>query len=137
MNDDIQSSPWDEELKSLASGFGRLLREIVATIDRHGLKAQHLGRHERDVTRFFDSVAGAEYRSELAEDYRGRMLKQRDKLFTFLGYDGIPWNNNNAEHAIKHFAYYRELADGLYTERGLSAEWHCQPPLFRFNALCS
>ncbi len=30
-----------------------------------------------------------------------------NKLFTFLDYDGVPWNNNNAEHAIKHFAIFR------------------------------
>ncbi len=30
-----------------------------------------------------------------------------NKLFTFLDYGGGPWNNNNAEHAIKHFAIFR------------------------------
>ena len=29
-------------------------------------------------------------------------------MFTFLGYDGIPWNNN-AEHAIKAFARLRNV----------------------------
>ena len=32
----------------------------------------------------------------------------------------MPWNNNNAEHAVKGFAYYREIADGLMTESGLT-----------------
>ena len=32
----------------------------------------------------------------------------------------MPWNNNNAEHAIKPFAYYREVADGQITEAGLT-----------------
>jgi hypothetical protein len=36
--------------------------------------------------------------------YKQRFEKNRDKLFTFLRYDGVPWNNNNAEHAIKAFA---------------------------------
>ena len=31
----------------------------------------------------------------------------------------IPWNNNNAEHAVKRFAYYREIADGYFSEPGL------------------
>jgi hypothetical protein len=30
-----------------------------------------------------------------------------------------PWNNNNAEHAIKRFAKYRREADGRFTERTL------------------
>ena len=35
-----------------------------------------------------------------------------------LDHDGVPWNNNNAEHAVKAFAYYREIADGQFTEDG-------------------
>ena len=46
-------------------------------------------------------------------------MKYQDKLFTFLHYDGVPWNNNNAEHALKRFAYYREIADGQFSEAGL------------------
>ena len=55
--------------------------------------------------------------SELSKAFR----KNRDKLFTFLAHDGVPWNNNNAEHAVKGFAYYREVADNLISgaERSL------------------
>jgi hypothetical protein len=41
-------------------------------------------------------------------------------LFTFLDHDGVPWNNNNAEHAVKAFAYYRRVFDGMMGEDGLS-----------------
>ena len=37
-------------------------------------------------------------------------------MFTFLDHDGIPWNNCNAEHAIKCFARHRQFADGRFTE---------------------
>ena len=107
-------------MKSLASDFGKLLRMIVATIDQHGLKRWHLSKHKRDVDRFFESVVSAEYRSELAESYRERLLRNRGKLFTFLDHDQVPWNNNNAEHAVKEFAHYREYADGQISEAGLS-----------------
>ena len=30
--------------------------------------------------------------------------------------DGVPWNNNNAEHAIKFFAKHRRDANGKFTE---------------------
>src|SRR5262249_26126842 len=60
------------------------------------------------------------YRSDTAESYRQRLMKYRDRLFTFLDHDGVPWNNNNAEHAVKAFAYYREVADSLITEVGLN-----------------
>jgi hypothetical protein len=31
----------------------------------------------------------------------------------------VPWNNNNAENAVKQFAYYREVVTGMMTEGGL------------------
>ena len=41
-------------------------------------------------------------------------------MFTFLDYDGIPWNNNNAEHAIKRFAKYRRNTNGKFTRKSLN-----------------
>src|SRR5262249_60476642 len=52
--------------------------------------------------------------------YQTRFVKNEARLFTFLDHDGVPWNNNNAEHAIKQFAYYREATDGQMKESGLS-----------------
>jgi hypothetical protein len=40
-------------------------------------------------------------------------------LFTFVEHDGIPWNNNNAENAIRQFGYYRERTAGQMREAGL------------------
>jgi Transposase IS66 family len=92
----------------------------VATIDLYGLKRRHLGKHRRDVEKFFRTISGKAYRSDAAESYRQRLMKYRDRLFTFLDHDGVPWNNNNAEHAVKAFAYYREVADSMITEAGLN-----------------
>jgi hypothetical protein len=44
------------------------------------------------------------------------MEKYSRELFTFLDYDGIPWNNNNAEHAIKYFAKYRRPVNPCVSE---------------------
>ena len=49
----------------------------------------------------------------------GTHPKYQSKLFTFLEHDGVPWNNNNAEHAVKYFAKYRRLTNGRVTESGL------------------
>jgi hypothetical protein len=48
-----------------------------------------------------------------------RLLKYRDKLFVFLDHDGVPWNNNNAENAIKVFAKRRRIIGASFGERGL------------------
>jgi uncharacterized protein (TIGR03067 family) len=50
---------------------------------------------------------------------RGRLVKYRDKLFTFLRHDGVPWNNNDAENAVRQFAYYRDGNPGRLKEAGL------------------
>jgi Transposase IS66 family len=42
INEDLHKNPFDGELKEIASRFGLLLREIVKTIDEHGLKARYL-----------------------------------------------------------------------------------------------
>ncbi len=42
------------------------------------------------------------------------------KYVQSLRHDSVPWNNNNAEHAIKHYAQYREVTDGQMTESGIN-----------------
>jgi hypothetical protein len=118
-NHDLFQSPYDEELKSVASRFGELLRRIVGTVDQRGLRSKHLGRHKAAVEGFFSALSEASYASEVARGYQARLLKNREKLFTFIGHDGVPWNNNNAEHAIKQFAYYRRTCEGRITAAGL------------------
>src|SRR5205823_4030308 len=79
-----------------------------------------LKRHEGEVEEFFGRLERSSFASEAAEALRERLLKNRDKLFTFLKHDGVPWNNNNAENAIKRFAYYREDTAGTMKEAGLA-----------------
>ena len=38
-------------------------------------------------------------------------------MFEFLRHDGIPWNNNNENSAIKPFAKYREMVGYLSTRQ--------------------
>src|SRR2546427_6551088 len=58
-------------------------------------------------------------KSPAALKWKDRLHKDRDKLFTFLKHDGVPWNNNNAEHAIKAFARLRRAIEGLSTPKGI------------------
>jgi predicted RecB family nuclease len=119
MNQDLLNNPFDEELQSLTGAFGRLLRAVVETIDQHGLKKRHLEKHGGAVAGFLDTISSQTFRSEVAEALRQRLLRCREKLFTFLRYDGVPWNNTNAENAIKRFAAYREGAACSLREAGL------------------
>lgn len=119
LNTDLLHHQLDSEYKDLVGQFGKLLRKIVETIDTYGLKKRHLHKHQHDVEMFYAKLSRASYTSELAQKYQRRFEKNTGKLFTFLDYDGVPWNNNNAEHAIKAFARYRTINDGAFTEKSL------------------
>jgi len=119
INQELLDNPYDDELKTITHLFGRMLRAIIETIDQHGLQQKYLAEHDKETTNFFQSLTAQSFRSEAAEALRARLLKYQDKLFTFIHYDGVPWNNNNAEHAIKQFAYYREQTPGMLRETGL------------------
>ena len=71
------------------------------------------------MDRYYNAESRAAYGSELARHYQQRVLKYRTKLFTFLDYDGVPWNNNNAENAIKQFASRRASIRMPFTEAGI------------------
>jgi hypothetical protein len=119
LNDDLLANPFNEEYKAMASLFTRVLGLIIDTIEKYGLKRRNLNKHKKTVNNFFDTINCARYETELAQKYQKRFKKNQDKLFTFLYYDGVPWNNNNAEHAIKYFADYRKRIDFQITETGL------------------
>lgn len=119
LNDEILNNPFDREMKSIATGFAELLKPMVETIDRHGLKARFLRKHQTAVNRFFRFLGASEFKSEAALKCKQRFEKNRDTLFTFLRYDGVPWNNNNAEHAIKAFARLRDVIAGTSSRKGV------------------
>jgi Transposase IS66 family len=116
MNEDLLKHPFDDELKSIASRFSCLLKAIVDTIDRYGLRKRHLNKHRPHAERFSDWVVARDFGSEVAKNYARRIAKYRNHLFAFLACDGIPRNNNNAEHAIKSFAKFRRFSNGTVTE---------------------
>jgi len=119
LNDDVLKNPFDDELKEIIGDFALLLKAMIETVDRYGLKKHFLRKHLVFVRRFYKRLSISKYQSEIAVKYQERFEKNRDKLFTFLSHDGIPWNNNNAEHAIKAFAALRDVIRGSSTDDGL------------------
>jgi len=119
-NDDLKNNPFDEEFKTIAGKFGRILRTIIDTVDRYGLKKRHLHKHKKGAAAFVECVRTTTFNSDAALRYQKRFRKYGDRLFTFLDFDGVPWNNNNAEHAAKSFVKYKRISEGLFTERSLN-----------------
>ena len=119
MNDDLRSYPFDDEYKNLIRDFSLLLQSIVKTIDIYGLKKLYLQKHKEEVKQCFEKYLSKDFKSEICLVYIKKFKKFKESLFTFLDYDNVPWNNNNAEHAIKAFAAYRKINDGTFTESGI------------------
>jgi hypothetical protein len=107
LNGDFLKNQLDKELKNIVIEFGNLLRSIISTIDKYGLKQLHLNKHKKDVDKFYSNIISNNFESKFAIAYKKRFMKYREKLFQFIECDNIPWNNNNAEHSIKPFAKWR------------------------------
>ena len=119
MNSDLLKHPFDEDMKQLARDFANLLKPMVDTVDQFGFRARFLRKHRRSVCSFYRDVERRNFRSEIAEKYLNRFLKNRDRLFTFLEHDGVSWNNNSAEHAVKAFVFLRKVIGSSSTKRGI------------------
>jgi len=119
INEDVLRNPFNGEMEEVARCFAALVKPMVETVDRFGLKAWHLRKHKKAVESFFRRLQRRTYRTEVAIGYKKRFEKNRDKLFTFLDYDGVPWNNNNAEHAVKSVAQMRRAVGSKGTTRSI------------------
>ena len=119
LNDAVLDHPFDDDLKQIVRNFAALLKPMVETVDRFGLKRHFLRKHLVNVERFYKWLRKIEARNEVVGKCKERFEKNSDKLFTFLRYDGIPWNNNNAEHAIKAFARLRDVIGGICTAKAV------------------
>ena len=84
---------------------------IFDDVGKYGLKTRHLQKHAKDVDRFYNrTIEGEISDSEVVLKYQKRFLRYRESLFRFLFEDGIPWNNNTGERAIRHLAIQRKIS---------------------------
>lgn len=120
LNDDLFKNQFDQEYKLIVAAFSKLLRRIVETVDKHGLQKAHLEKHLKDIKAFHEEFVIREYKSELAGKYAKRFKKHWEQLWTFLHHDNVPWNNNNAEAAVKAFAQHRRGVKGQMHVRGIT-----------------
>jgi hypothetical protein len=107
--------PFDEELQEFVSAVKDLIVPVIEAIDRWGLKAKHLRGFKKEVDRFYKTVIESrEYALDVTKKYQKRFARYRESLFRSLDEDGIPWNNNTAERAIRHLAVQRKISGALY-----------------------
>jgi hypothetical protein len=119
LNEELLKHPYDDGLRRILGDFSGLIRPIVETVDRRGLKSRFLRKHRVSVDHFYRRLTAEGVTSDAGKKVVDRLKKNQNTLFTFLDYDDVPWNNNNAEHAIKAFAQLRHVIEGTTTEKGI------------------
>lgn len=92
---------------------------VVDTTKKHGLKKYYLLTHQKSVNQFYEFLEQSSFKSDEAKKFYNRFIRFKNNLFLFLEHDGVPWNNNNAKHAFKHFATYRRGVNGIFTQEGI------------------
>ena len=119
INDDLRKSPFDSEFENFVLVLRDLLIPIFDTVEKFGLKKRNLNKFRKNVEKYYDTnINGISYKSDIAKKYQKRLYRYRENLFVFLEYDGIPWNNNMAERALRHFAVQRKIS-GSFFESGI------------------
>ena len=77
LNAEMLRNPYDAEVKQIISGFARILKEVVETIDRFGLKRRFLHKHHKSVDQFFCQINMADPQSEVARKLKLNNVSRR------------------------------------------------------------
>ena len=116
LNNDLWKNPYNIGLEAFIKAFSELITSIMADVQKYGLKKRHLRKHKKTVEAFYRNwIDSRTYEDEILQRYQKRFIRYRDSLFRFLDSDGIPWNNNMAERAIRHFAIQRKISGTFYS----------------------
>jgi predicted RecB family nuclease len=115
LNEDLWGAPFDTEFETFILEVSHLIVPIMQAIQKYGLKKRHLCKFQKQVALFYEEVIlNHQYHSELALKYQKRFIQYRESLFTFLEYDGIPWENNTAERALRHLTVQEKISGFFY-----------------------
>jgi len=115
LNDDLWKHPFLTEYECFVTRVRDLLVPIFEDVERYGLKKWYLQKHMRSVDRFYQqTIEGVTWESEVIQTYQKRFLRYRESLFLFLTDDGLPWNNNMGERAIRHLAIQRKISGSFF-----------------------
>ena len=115
LNDDLWKEPFNEGFELFVLEVKNLIVPILQTIQKYGLKKRHLNKFKKNIDQFYKkNIDHQVYKFEVTLKYQKRFQRYRDSLFIFLEEDGISWNNNMAERAIRPLAVQRKISGTFY-----------------------
>jgi hypothetical protein len=117
LNDDLWSNPFNREFETFVFEVKNLFVPIFEAVETYGLKRRHLHKFHPLVDRFYQQhIVETTYTSDTTIKFQKRFQRYRDTLFTFLHEDGIPWQNNTAERALRHIAVQRKISGSFFEQ---------------------
>lgn len=117
LNENLRKSPFDAEFENFVCAVGALITPILHAVEKYGLKTRHLRKFRSSINGFYENfISDKTYTSEVTQTFQKRFLKYREKLFVFIDIEGIPWNNNAAERALRHLAVQRKISGSFGKE---------------------
>ncbi len=112
--------------KEFAS-FAKKLRRILTDSIRVGEKKVDIREERLRAKARFEARVDALIASHSASSEKNckrfvkRLRRERDMLFTFLEEDGVAWNNNAAERALRSSVVIRKITYGNQSDEGAAA----------------
>ncbi len=110
LNNDLWKEPFDLDFCELVEKIRNTVVPIFKQIEESGSKARRLKKFQKSSDSLFRYLENKEYDSDLAKRYQKRLLRYRESLFVFINGNDLPWHNNTAENAIRHFTIQRTIS---------------------------
>lgn len=104
-----------KEFMRFASSLRRLVRDAVDASEA-GKRRRALKKLE--LERRLSSLLSGRYRDKNCRRICKLLRKHQDRLFTFLEVEGVSWNNNEAERALRPSVVVRKNSYGSKSELG-------------------
>lgn len=115
INDDLWKDPFNVEFESFVLKVKDLIVPILQTVQKYGEKKRHLNKFRSSIEKFYrTNIEKNIYKFEVTKKYQKRFKRYKESLFVFLDEDGISWNNNMAERALRALAVQRKISGTFY-----------------------
>ncbi len=122
IEDTIKYKSPGKEFAPFAKRFRRILRDAIrigekVTVHEERLRAK--ARLESRVDALLASYSSSGEKN--CARFVKRLRRESDMLFTFLEEDGVEWNNNAAERALRSSVVIRKITYGNQSDEGAAA----------------
>ena len=112
-----------KEFFPFAKKFRRMLRDSIRIGEKVTVREERLRAKARLEARVDALIASYSPSSseKSCKRFVKRLKRERDMLFTFLEQDGVDWNNNAAERALRPSVVIRKITYGNQSDEGAAA----------------